>query len=162
MNRSLPESQWPLRSLLFVPAHRIEWVRKTALSGVDAVILDLEDAVPPSQKAAARALIAEEIDILSKAGIAPFVRVNYPGDACQEDQGRERLAGSGAGPDQRAVESEIDPRPGPVLGDIDIDLRHPLAGVRDHQRGVVAEPEPQRVVDRQLATGQRQRIGRLD
>lgn len=42
------------RSYLYVPATRPERFRKAAESGADAVILDLEDAVPLTQKDAAR------------------------------------------------------------------------------------------------------------
>lgn len=54
----------PFRSLLFVPGNREGWPEKAARSGTDAVILDLEDAVPEHQKEAARALVAASIDRL--------------------------------------------------------------------------------------------------
>jgi malyl-CoA/(S)-citramalyl-CoA lyase len=41
------------RSYLAVPAHRERLVRNAAASTADAVFLDLEDAVPPAEKAAA-------------------------------------------------------------------------------------------------------------
>lgn len=44
-----------LRSLLFVPAHHPTRPEKALATGADAVILDLEDAVPPDQKEAGRA-----------------------------------------------------------------------------------------------------------
>lgn len=44
----------PYRSLLFVPGHKPGWVGKAARSGADAVIIDLEDAVPEAAKAGAR------------------------------------------------------------------------------------------------------------
>ena len=40
---------------LFVPGHRPDRFAKAAAAGADAVIIDLEDAVPPEEKAAARA-----------------------------------------------------------------------------------------------------------
>ena len=43
-----------LRSLLFVPATRPDRFAKAAASGADAVVLDLEDAVGPDDKATAR------------------------------------------------------------------------------------------------------------
>lgn len=47
------------RSLLFVPAHRPERIDKALASGADGVIVDLEDAVAPGDKGAARqALVA--------------------------------------------------------------------------------------------------------
>lgn len=44
-----------LRSALFVPGHKADWIRKALSSEADAVIIDLEDAVPASHKAQARA-----------------------------------------------------------------------------------------------------------
>ena len=67
---------WPYRSLLFTPGHRLDWIRKTPRYAPDAVILDLEDAVPPHEKVAARGVTREGIGVLRAAGIAPFVRVN--------------------------------------------------------------------------------------
>lgn len=49
-----PLSRSPLRSLLFVPGTKTEWLAKAAQAGADAAILDLEDAVPDSGKADAR------------------------------------------------------------------------------------------------------------
>ncbi|WP_026355263.1 HpcH/HpaI aldolase/citrate lyase family protein [Massilia niastensis] len=46
------------RSYLFVPGNRPEMFEKAYKSGADAVIIDLEDAVPFSEKAAARAALA--------------------------------------------------------------------------------------------------------
>lgn len=46
------------RSYLFVPGNRPERFTKAFASGADVVIIDLEDAVAPEQKAAARAAIA--------------------------------------------------------------------------------------------------------
>jgi citrate lyase subunit beta/citryl-CoA lyase len=46
------------RSYLFVPANRPEMFDKACRAGADAVIVDLEDAVPFADKAAARAALA--------------------------------------------------------------------------------------------------------
>jgi citrate lyase subunit beta/citryl-CoA lyase len=46
------------RSYLFVPANRPERFAKACAAGADAVIVDLEDAVPASDKTAARAALA--------------------------------------------------------------------------------------------------------
>jgi citrate lyase subunit beta/citryl-CoA lyase len=71
----------PLRSLLFVPGNRTEWLPKAAASGADAAILDLEDAVAARDKPAARAQVREAI--VRRAGTVDepsqmdlFVRVN--------------------------------------------------------------------------------------
>lgn len=44
----------PLRSLLFVPGHKPSWVEKAWQVRPDGLVLDLEDAVPVGEKAAAR------------------------------------------------------------------------------------------------------------
>ncbi len=36
----------PYRSVLFMPGHRPELIAKGIASGADAIVLDLEDAVP--------------------------------------------------------------------------------------------------------------------
>ena len=46
------------RSYLFVPGNRPERFDKACAAGADAIIVDLEDAVPPAEKAAARAAVA--------------------------------------------------------------------------------------------------------
>ena len=50
------------RSYLFVPADRPERFAKARSSGADAVIVDLEDAVAPGAKAAARAGLTAALD----------------------------------------------------------------------------------------------------
>jgi citrate lyase subunit beta/citryl-CoA lyase len=61
---------------LFVPGDRPERFAKAAASGADAIIIDLEDAVAPERKAAARtALLPEHLP----QGISRFVRVNALG-----------------------------------------------------------------------------------
>ncbi len=62
------------RSYLFAPASHPRRREKAFECGADAVILDLEDAVPPSEKAAARRAVSE---LLGTARPAPvWVRVN--------------------------------------------------------------------------------------
>ena len=85
MNESLAKSYWPLRSMLFLPAHRLDWAKKTALTSVDGVILDLEDSVSPDKKELARSVIGESIDLLSAHGIAVTVRVNALDAGCERD-----------------------------------------------------------------------------
>jgi citrate lyase subunit beta/citryl-CoA lyase len=69
------------RSYLFVPGNRPERFDKACAAGADAVIVDLEDAVPPGEKAAARASLA--------AWLAPgkpvLVRINSFDSAWFED-----------------------------------------------------------------------------
>jgi citrate lyase subunit beta / citryl-CoA lyase len=49
------------RSYLFAPGHNTKLLGKVFEAGADAVILDLEDAVPPEHKAEARRLVAETL-----------------------------------------------------------------------------------------------------
>jgi citrate lyase subunit beta / citryl-CoA lyase len=64
----------PARSVLFVPGDRPERFEKAAASGADMVILDLEDAVLPQAKAAARDRVHQALAAL--AGPRFVVRVN--------------------------------------------------------------------------------------
>src|SRR3954452_18276273 len=77
--RKLPaketRSMWPIRSALFVPAHRRDWVAKAIRVSPGAVILDIEDSVPPQFKPQAMAHLKDEIHELRDAGIAAFVRI---------------------------------------------------------------------------------------
>lgn len=65
-----------LRSMLFVPGDSERKFDKASGIGADALILDLEDAVAPSMKAAARALVADLIGRTEVRDWAFFVRVN--------------------------------------------------------------------------------------
>ena len=64
------------RSLLFVPGNRPERFEKAARSGADAIILDLEDSVPASDKAAAREAVAAAWPQLLSEGVPVVVRIN--------------------------------------------------------------------------------------
>jgi citrate lyase beta subunit len=63
-----------VRSILFVPGHRPERFGKALATGADAVVIDLEDAVPPGEKAAARA--AALARPAPPAGVALGIRMN--------------------------------------------------------------------------------------
>jgi citrate lyase subunit beta/citryl-CoA lyase len=63
-----------LRSLLFVPGDRPERMEKALSLGADALILDLEDAVAPTAKPAARAAVAAFLSTERRTIL--FVRVN--------------------------------------------------------------------------------------
>lgn len=69
---------WLLRSFLFVPGNRPRLLAKARTLEADALILDLEDGVPPEEKARAR----EEVAAALQAGFPPsqvvWLRVNGP------------------------------------------------------------------------------------
>ena len=70
------EADMKLRSLLFVPGDSERKFARARESAADALILDLEDAVAPSQKPAARAHVVRLIDQEKTRQWAFFVRVN--------------------------------------------------------------------------------------
>ena len=76
------------RSFLFVPGNRPERFEKAARSGADAIVLDLEDGVPPSDKAKAREAIEREWAALKAVGVPVVVRIN----ATSSPFGEEDLA----------------------------------------------------------------------
>jgi citrate lyase subunit beta/citryl-CoA lyase len=63
-----------LRSLLFCPANEPRKVAKLSLSGADAGVLDLEDAVAASEKVAARGVARQSLPTLR--GILRCIRAN--------------------------------------------------------------------------------------
>jgi citrate lyase subunit beta / citryl-CoA lyase len=73
-----------MRSLLFVPGSSARMMAKAAASGADVVIYDLEDAVHPEQKEAARPLVAAALG--EGTGSLRYVRVNALGTPwCEGD-----------------------------------------------------------------------------
>jgi citrate lyase subunit beta/citryl-CoA lyase len=73
---SRPVPVW--RSALFVPAHVKRFVDKAHTRGADCIQLDLEDAVPPSEKQAARNAIATAAPLVRRGGADVLVRINAP------------------------------------------------------------------------------------
>jgi citrate lyase subunit beta/citryl-CoA lyase len=80
------------RSLLFVPANRPERFQKAVQSGADAIILDLEDAVPLVEKASARDAIRHQWPQLLTLDVPMVVRVNAA-DSAAWSQDLVALAG---------------------------------------------------------------------
>jgi citrate lyase subunit beta/citryl-CoA lyase len=66
----------PTRSLLFVPGHDARKIERARASGAHAIIIDLEDAVAPSMKDAARATAASALQAFPRDGAVAFVRIN--------------------------------------------------------------------------------------
>jgi citrate lyase subunit beta / citryl-CoA lyase len=65
-----------LRSLLFVPGDSEKKFARASQGNADVLILDLEDAVAPSMKQAARGIVAGWIDRAGEVEASLFVRVN--------------------------------------------------------------------------------------
>lgn len=64
------------RSLLFVPATAERFVAKAHTRGADVIILDLEDSIPPPEKAAARAALPAAAALVHGNGTEVCVRIN--------------------------------------------------------------------------------------
>lgn len=64
------------RSILFVPGNRPDWIDKAPKYGPDALILDLEDAVPNAEKVEARKTVRAGIERSRERGVPIVVRVN--------------------------------------------------------------------------------------
>jgi citrate lyase subunit beta/citryl-CoA lyase len=71
-----PRPVW--RSMLFVPTTAKKFIEKAPTSGADAIILDLEDAVAPNAKDAARATLPGVAKCLADQGLDVTVRINRP------------------------------------------------------------------------------------
>ncbi|ANS63349.1 citryl-CoA lyase [Streptomyces lincolnensis] len=72
---SEPSRRIPLRSLLFVPGNRTDWLPKAEAAGADAAVLDLEDAVPEDAKEAARDEVTQALASW-RGSMRLLVRVN--------------------------------------------------------------------------------------
>ncbi|MCB1742574.1 MAG: CoA ester lyase [Gammaproteobacteria bacterium] len=64
------------RSTLFVPGNRAAWITKAPKYGPDALMIDLEDAVPIAEKREARGIVRAGIEQLRDTDIGVFVRLN--------------------------------------------------------------------------------------
>ncbi len=65
------------RSRLIMPANEKKYVEKAHMRNADAVVLDLEDSVPASEKVATRAVLKESIPVVGRGGSDVLVRVNH-------------------------------------------------------------------------------------
>lgn len=64
------------RSKLFVPVNREKFVAKAWTRDADCIILDLEDAVAPADKASARKMVQDVIPVVKRGGAEIQVRIN--------------------------------------------------------------------------------------
>ena len=64
------------RSRLYLPGNAPKFMPSAGLHGPDAVILDLEDSVAPSEKDAARILVRNALRVLDFKGAERMVRIN--------------------------------------------------------------------------------------
>ncbi len=73
------------RSMLILPVNVSKFVEKAHTRGADAIVLDLEDAVPIAEKQAARLLVKDSIKLAGKSGSDVLVRINNDDDMIRQD-----------------------------------------------------------------------------
>lgn len=115
---------------LFVSANRPERFAKAAASGADAVILDLEDAVPTDAKDAARAALAESRSLAQSGLVArlAFGSADYAADVpCEHVLGALAL-----GRMELVLASRLGRLPSPIDG-VTINLAIPQKAYADAQ-----------------------------
>ena len=66
------------RSLMYVPVNVEKYVDKAHTRGADVIQLDLEDSVPPAEKANARKLVEKAAARVRRSGADVVVRINQP------------------------------------------------------------------------------------
>jgi citrate lyase subunit beta/citryl-CoA lyase len=94
VNATVPSGETRRRSCLAVPASSERMLEKAAGLAADELVIDLEDAVAPAAKDAAREELPPLLDKAAAGGAALAVRVNQPRSRwCHRDI--ELLAGAG-------------------------------------------------------------------
>lgn len=117
----------PVRSLLFVPANRPDRMAKAMGLHADAVVFDLESAIPSGAVGEARSCIAELL--ASSSGPAVFVRVNSDPDTQAGDLDAVVAHGLAGVLLPQVVEPEDVSRLAVRLDDIEVDRGLPAGQV---------------------------------
>jgi citrate lyase subunit beta / citryl-CoA lyase len=65
-----------MRSVFYVPGNAEKMIRKAPEFPADIITLDLEDSVPPAEKAKARECVRENLKFAGSGGSSVYVRVN--------------------------------------------------------------------------------------
>ena len=83
-----------IRSALFVPGNRPDRIDKAMGTDADAIIIDLEDAVPLSKKEETRAIVREKVEQHREKTV--FVRINalWPGLVDRALRAQNAIAGT--------------------------------------------------------------------
>jgi len=88
----MPSIARPLRSVLYIPASKPRALDKARGLPADAIIFDLEDAVIPEEKVAARATLAEALAIGGYGSRMKIIRINGLDTAWGHDDARAAAA----------------------------------------------------------------------
>ncbi len=123
----------PVRSVLYIPASKQRALEKARDLAVDAIILDLEDAVAPDEKAAARETLARFLGEVDYGARLRIVRIN----GFDTVWGREDAAAFGA---MAGVDALLVPKvDGPAVLDAVAGLTgKPLWAMMETARGMLA------------------------
>jgi citrate lyase beta subunit len=93
----MEQSHHPYRSVLYMPGSNARALEKARTLAADALILDLEDAVAPSEKAQARELVAGAVERGGYGARKLIVRINaLDGEWGPDDLARTATAGPDA------------------------------------------------------------------
>jgi (3S)-malyl-CoA thioesterase len=76
MSKIMSKLSRPLRSVLYIPASKPRALDKARRLACDAIIFDLEDAVSPDEKAAARDILAEALQTGGYGSRLKVIRIN--------------------------------------------------------------------------------------
>jgi citrate lyase subunit beta/citryl-CoA lyase len=83
-----------LRTVLSVPGNRENMLEKSKHIHADVILLDLEDSVPPEEKARARSIVKNWIPKIAGNGSKVYVRINpIEGGLAQDDLGSVIIRG---------------------------------------------------------------------
>lgn len=94
MKLERPFQPW-IRSLMYVPGNKFDWMMKSPKYGADALVFDLEDSVPDDQKAPSRESVRKAVsDLHQTTRTHLFVRINGVSTGLA-DQDVEAIVGPG-------------------------------------------------------------------
>ncbi|MFC1945592.1 HpcH/HpaI aldolase/citrate lyase family protein [Chloroflexota bacterium] len=65
-----------MRSVFYIPANREDFIKKAPEMPADVIVFDLEDSVPPAEKAKGRELTRKNLKHAGSGGAQVYVRVN--------------------------------------------------------------------------------------
>ena len=77
----MPIDPKPIRSLLFVPGNREDWMREAPKYGSDGLIFDMEGAMPPAELPKGREIVRRVLEETGGSGPQRVVRVSGPASA---------------------------------------------------------------------------------
>jgi citrate lyase subunit beta/citryl-CoA lyase len=125
-----------MRSLLFVPADSARKLDKGMVSGADAIIIDLEDAIAPEAKSGARRSAADFLKSAARETKRPRLLVRVNGlETGLIDEDLDAIVASR--PDAIML-PKAEGGASVILADAKLCVREAMAGLPDGQIGIVA------------------------